>query len=67
MNLDPLPSSCSGEVGQPSFYITKESTTEQYIALKISPTPSLPKRGNSSLYEREERRDLVSRIYAILD
>jgi hypothetical protein len=28
---------------------TKESVTEKYIALKISPDPSFPKRGNSFL------------------
>jgi hypothetical protein len=37
------------------------------IVLKISPPPSLPKRGNSSLLQREGRRDLVFDVYTIMD
>jgi len=34
--------------------------------LKISPRPSLPKRGNSSLLQREGRRDLLFGVYIIM-
>jgi len=47
--------------------ITKESIIENTYHLKISPTPSLPKRGNPSLWylfpaesrQREVRRDFI--------
>ena len=40
--------------------ITKESIIGKTLVLKISPNPSLPKRGNSSLWKREGGRDFVN-------
>jgi len=37
--------------------LTNQSIIEKTLFRKISPVPSLPKRGNSSLLQREERRD----------
>jgi hypothetical protein len=34
---------------------------------KISPHPSLPKRGNSSLLQRERRRDLIFSVHIFMD
>ena len=39
---------------------TKESIIGKTLVLKISPRPSLPKRGNSSLWKREGGRDFVN-------
>ncbi|OGQ11610.1 MAG: hypothetical protein A2026_11435 [Deltaproteobacteria bacterium RBG_19FT_COMBO_46_12] len=39
--------------------LTKESIIENTYLLKISPTPSFPKRGNPSLWKREVRRDFI--------
>jgi len=41
------------------FSCTKESIIENTYLLKISPTPSFPKRGNPSLWKREVRRDFI--------
>jgi len=46
---------------------TNQSIIEKTYSSKISPNPSFPKRGNSSLLEREGRRDLVFRVYIIMD
>jgi hypothetical protein len=40
---------------------------KRHIFVKISPNPSLPKRGNSSLLQREGRRDLVFNVHTIMD
>jgi hypothetical protein len=39
--------------------VNRRITEKAYYLKKISPHPSLPKRGNASLYKREGRRDLV--------
>jgi hypothetical protein len=45
---------------------TKESIIDQTYSFKISPNPSFLKRGNSSLWQREGRRDLVLSVYTIM-
>jgi hypothetical protein len=54
------------------YAVTKESIIDpDLIGMKISPNPSLPKRGISPFCEaclpvgREGRRDLVSSVYTI--
>jgi len=39
----------------------------QAYTFKIFPTPSFPKRGNTSLLKREGRRDLVFGVQIIMD
>jgi hypothetical protein len=46
---------------------TKESIIDWTYSPKISPGPSFPKRGNTSLLKREGRRDLDFRVYTIMD
>jgi hypothetical protein len=48
-------------------FITKESIIDWTYSPKISPGPSFPKRGNTSLLKREGRRDLDFRVYTIMD
>jgi hypothetical protein len=40
---------------------------KRHIVEKISPNPSFPKRGDSSLSKREVSRDLVFNVHTIMD
>jgi hypothetical protein len=52
---------------QCGFQISKESTIDWAYSSKIFPDPSFSKRGNSSLGEREGRRDLFFGVYTMMD
>jgi hypothetical protein len=47
--------------------ITKESIIEQTYCSENLPQPLFAKEGKFFPFEREGRRDLVSRVYTILD
>ena len=46
---------------------TEESIIKQVDILKISPRPSLPKSGISSLLQREGRKDLYSGVCMVME